>query len=547
MRVIRGKPALLCFVLLSAIYLFYWPHAEFVVDDWFLMQHFEQARAQGAQAEWKLAGVLFRSELWGAFRTHWLSLLAVFGLYQLGGLHAGFYFLTGILLHTLAAFLLYRLLVRLDLDAGASFLAGALFLLLPTSRNPLFWFAACGHYVLAGLWSLIYLHLVAGTIFAKKLRARAAAAQALALVLALFSTDQAAGLLLFAALWMALVYKSRAALASGALAWVAVPAAGGLYAGLCSTPRAASAVALRFHVSPAQVAMHGKAILSDYRQLLGIGSGFYRIRLIGWGAAAALAAGFLAFWFLRCGPAAQRKSARRIFLLGAGLWAIAYGPVWVLNWSELRYEYLPTLGLSMALAAAAYEALRPLPRALFPAGAGLLAAYCAATAYAEMQQCWIPQARHLRSAARQLRNLKDLQYHDVIVIAAAPPALGTAPHFALTSCPYSSTPFAEITTGVKGLLVGREIFCEAGKLQLLLNDMYPLREADLRRTHVLFTEDNLDCRLRTILACESEPGAYELHPLKDYRGPPPAVGRACSHDELRAMEGFVYVAQRHRK
>src|SRR5262249_40341878 len=91
---------LLCYLLLASLYLFYLPHADFVVDDWFMLQNFEQARVQGPGAQWAMAGRLLSSMLWGTFRVHWLSLLSIFGIYRVVGLHPAFYFLLGVLLHT---------------------------------------------------------------------------------------------------------------------------------------------------------------------------------------------------------------------------------------------------------------------------------------------------------------------------------------------------------------------------------------------------------------------------------------------------------------
>ncbi|HYM13215.1 MAG TPA: hypothetical protein VEU62_20915, partial [Bryobacterales bacterium] len=171
--------------------------------------------------------------------------------------------------------------------------------------------------------------------------------------------------------------------------------------------------------------------------------------------------------------------------------------------------------------------------------------WCAATALAEIRQCWTPESKNLRSIAQQLRGLADLRYHDIIALAHAPLQIGTAPHFAATSCPYSSVPFAEMTTGVAGLLVGREIFCEDGRLALQLNEMHQLAPGDVRRIHVIDTVGDLSAKVRTLLACQVAPGAYELYPLKDYTGSPPIAPRAYSHDELQALADSVYLAHRH--
>ncbi|MBI3697930.1 MAG: hypothetical protein HY238_24240, partial [Acidobacteria bacterium] len=61
----RSPAVLACYLLLASIYFLYAPHADFVIDDWYMFQHFEQARAGGWQAEWKFAGFLSVNGLWG--------------------------------------------------------------------------------------------------------------------------------------------------------------------------------------------------------------------------------------------------------------------------------------------------------------------------------------------------------------------------------------------------------------------------------------------------------------------------------------------------
>ncbi len=537
-------PVLVCYLLLASIYLLYLPHVQFVIDDWYMFPHFEQARAQGPRAEWKLAGFLAANGLWGTFRTHWLSLISVFGLYQVAGLHPRFYFLFGICLQAVAGYLLYRALARLALDRRVAFLAGALFVALPTARNPLFWFPSCGQYVLAAFWFLLYLGSVAGTVERGKVLPRAAVVQALTLMAALFSTDQSVGLVLFAALWLALLWRSRAGLASAALAWGVAAAAFGFYARFVNRAPLSGSVADRFAFSGAQVRQHLRLIEEQYRNLLGAGGGYYRVAAIGWGALAAAAAGAVIFWWLGREGGAERAGSARALLFGAGLWAMAYGPAWFLQWGALRYDYLPSLGLAVALAAGCWAALGRWPR-LARAAAASLVAYSAATAFAEIQQCWTPQSKNLESIQRQLRGLNDVRYHDVIAISGTPMEIGTAQHFAML-LPYCSTPFAETVTGVWGLVVGREIYCESGRLALQHTSfMRPLQPEEIRRTHVVACGADLNCNIRTLLACEVRPGAYELHPLKDYTGSPAIAPRLYSHEELRSLGEAVYVARRH--
>lgn len=540
----KAGAVLACYLLLASIYLIYWPHAEFVIDDWYMLQKFADARAQGAAAEWHMAGVLVTSQLWGTFRIHWLGLLTVFGLYHLGGHHPAFYYTLGLLLHVAVALMLWRLLVRLDFDSRMAFLAGALFLLLPTARNPLFWFPSAGQYVLAAFWLLIYLHLALGTLERGKLTAGDAAIQALVALAALFSTDQSISLVLLGAAWLAIFAGQRATstkLAPALVVWVVAGVALLVYVRFINRAGVGGSVADRFQFSSHRILEHLRVIWLAYRDLTGWRGVYYRLPAIGVGALVAAAAGLVVFWKLR----SQRGPASRGVVLGAGLWAIAVGPIWFLRWSDLRYHYLPSLGLAIVLATLCVAVFDRWHRLLFPAVAAGLVAFCAATAYAEIQQCWTPQSKHLASVKQALRDLKDLRPHDYVVVSAVPLVMGTAPHFALFACPYSATPFAETVTGVRPLPVGRELFCEEGKFRLELDSMRELQPDDLRRTHVLFTEGDLTVRVRTILACAVGTNAYQLYPLADYAGSPPLEPRVYTHDDLGRLYADIYLAHRH--
>jgi hypothetical protein len=533
----RGA-ALACYLLLASVYLLYWPHAEFVKDDWFLFHKFAEARAKGGRGE--LAKAMLQNRLWPSFRSNGLGFVCVYGLSLMAGARPRFYFAFAIALQSLLAYLLYLALLRLNLDARLSFLAGALFLLLPTAHNPLFWFPSCGHYLFSAFWFLIYFHSVAGSVRAGRLRARAALAQAVSLSLAALSGDQIFGLLALAALWLALCWASRAALASAALAWASLAAAGGLYIRFVNRAPVRISVAERFHFSASQVKEHLAAIGADYRYLLGFGHGDYRVASAGWGLAAAVAAGLLVFLWLWRRPKPAAQPALRAVLLGAGMWAAGYGPIWFLGWSELRYHYVPTLGLAIALAGGGFALLgRSADRA--PAAfAGLLAAYSAATVVAEIRQCWIPQSDNLRAIARQLREWRDVNDRDIILVAGAPMTIGTAPHFALSS-PYSAEPFVEAVTGARGLVTGGDVFCDHGRLVPQNSNLHGLTREDLRRTHLLFIDGELHCSRRTLLACRAAPDGYEIHPLEGYRGSA-IEPRLYSSREFGRWDGEIYVA-----
>src|SRR5262249_52997990 len=74
-RTMRSAAVLACLLALAGVYLLYLPHAGFVLDDWFLFQHFAKARLAGPEAQWKLAAALVQNTVWGSFRTNGLSFL----------------------------------------------------------------------------------------------------------------------------------------------------------------------------------------------------------------------------------------------------------------------------------------------------------------------------------------------------------------------------------------------------------------------------------------------------------------------------------------
>ena len=197
------------------------------------------------------------------------------------------------------------------------------------------------------------------------------------------------------------------------------------------------------------------------------------------------------------------------------------------------------------LALACFVALRAWPRSLLPAGAALLTAWCAATALADMQQCWQPQSRNLKAIKQRLLQLKDLHAGDIVVISNTPMRIGTAQHFAMILS-YCSTPFVELVTGVDGLEVGRDILADPGRLGLQHVDfVHELKRDDLRRIYVLLSDGVAACSLRTLFAREVHGGQYELHPLKGYTGAQPPPDRTYSREELRAIERDIYFPHRH--
>ncbi len=509
-----------CYLILTAAYLLYAPHAEFVLDDWFLFQKIAQAESQGGLGE--LAAGLLQNRVWGSFRTNGLSFVGVLALSRIGGARPLVYFMSGLLLHAAIGYLLYLTLARLDLPRRLAFLAGALFLVLPASHHPLFWFPSCAPYLASAALSLGYLYSVAGTVRAGRLTLGAAVAQAVLLAVAALSGDQAFGLLAGGAVLLAAMFRSRAALASAALAWVTLGVTLGLYIGLVNQASLHGSMAAKFEFTLARLA-------GNLRQ---IGSGYeYRIEA-GWDLAAGLAVGLLVAWLLGGVPGGAQPGSLRAALLGSGLVIVAFAPVAFLRWRELRYEYLPALGLAVLLAAAWRWLGRP--------GAAALVAFGVASVLADIRQGWIPQSENLRVIRRELGRLRDVRDHDIIAVSGAPQQIGTAPHFAMFLS-FSSTPFVETATGVWGLVTGRDITVDSGRLGLEHTDFFrPLESRDLQRTHVIACQGWNRCGVRLLLAREVRPGRFQLHALKEYRGPPIETGRLWSRQELEG--GEVYFA-----
>jgi hypothetical protein len=456
------------------------PDVQFVLDDWWLFQKF--ARTPG---RWDMARALLENRVWGSFRTNSLSFVGVYGLWGLGGARPGFYYVIGVGLQALIGYLLYRVVERLGLGRGTAWAAGALFVVLPTAHNPVFWFPSCAPYFFSAVGVLVYLWSAAG-----EWSRRAGALQAVAVGLAFLTGDQAFGLLAGSALWMAVVWRSRGPLRSALVAWGTMAVVGALYLGLVNKVPAGGSMAAKFDFRLERAAENVAAMWGD---------GYYGWTW--WG----LGVGVMVWWLLR-GETASPPA--RAALLGVGWWVLGVGPVLFLRWRELRYDYLPGLGLAVALAALCRR----------PVITAVLVGWSAGTVVGEIQQCWRPMARNTQAVVRALQKLENVRDHDIVAVAGTPGRIGTAPHFAMYLS-YSSTPFVETVAGVFGLHVGRAILWDSGRLGLEHVDFFrELKEEDLRRAHVVACDALEDCSVRTVLAREVAPGRYEMHPLKNYRG-----------------------------
>ncbi|MBI3696004.1 MAG: hypothetical protein HY238_14335, partial [Acidobacteria bacterium] len=108
----------LSYLLLASVYWLYWRDAEFVLDDWFQFQFYRQ------HPLWEVLRALLQNKLYSIFQLFWLSCWVD---------------ALAVLVHVINAWLLYQLASRLRVYPRMAWLAGALFVLIPTAHGPLFW------------------------------------------------------------------------------------------------------------------------------------------------------------------------------------------------------------------------------------------------------------------------------------------------------------------------------------------------------------------------------------------------------------------------
>ncbi|MBI3664823.1 MAG: hypothetical protein HY236_01120 [Acidobacteria bacterium] len=528
--------AAIAYLLLASIYLIYLPHAEFVLDDWFILERYQAARDAGGAEPFRVAVAIFQNLIHNQFRFYWLSFLTSYLVWLAAGYAPGVVFAVILLVHAWNAILLRQTLERLGIGSRPAFLVGVVFLLAPAAHSALFWSFNISCFVWSTVWFVLYWRSLAASLVAGRLEGRAAARQALFLVLALFSGDPVFGLLVATAPLTAWFLRSKTGLRATLLAWGTVLTAAGFYTLLVNkAPLMAMGFGLRYEFSPRRSWENFIAIINTYRRLTGLGPGaFYRLQFTWQAGAAALLAAAVTLLGLRRADA-EKTPALRTCLLAAGLWLAAYGPIWFLRAHEYRYDYVPApyLALALATAALAVPALRmPL--------AAALAGWLAMATLADMGQCWIPQSRNLRAIAARLRQLP-VEPHDLIIVSNTPLWLGTAPHFAFLAG-WASTPFAEHVTGVHGLEAACEIVSDAGRLRVYhRNYMRDLKPDEPRRSWVLVVEANGEVTERRLLAQEIRGGAYRLYPLKGYTGPAPSP-REFTREQLDLAASDIYFA-----
>jgi len=531
------RRALAAYLLLACLYLWYLPHVEFVLDDWFLLGRYEEARRAGSGEQIRLAGAIVQNQFHNQFRFQFLSFSLGYLVWLLVDYSPRVVFVLILGLQLGCAMILRQVCQRLGTGEGPAFLAGALLLATPTAHGPLLWSFNCMYFVWANFWFLLYLRSLAACLAAGRLDRRSAIRQGALLLLALFSGDPVFALLLAAAPLAAWRLRSRAGPAATLLAWATVLPAAAAYALLINrAPLVAGGVGLRYDFSPARFWENLVSIADTYQRLSGLIPGSYYSL---W-SAASIGAGALAAAVVVLGlrgVAWRPPPLARGGLLAAGLWIAAYGPIWFLRGHEFRYDYVPSPYLAMALSLAAF-AWRPLRLPL----AGVLAGWLAAATVANIEQGWIPQSRHLRSVAERLRGFDRAEPGDLILLSGAPLWMGTAPHFAWMAG-WASSPFAQRVTGVPRVEAACDIVQENGRLRVShYNYMRDLGPEEAVRTRILVVEPSGRLSERRLLAQETQPGAFRLFALKSHAGPPAAAG-LYRREQLALLESEIYFAK----
>ncbi|MBI3694806.1 MAG: hypothetical protein HY238_08205 [Acidobacteria bacterium] len=528
-RVASGLWPAALYVLLASVYLIYAPHAEFLLDDWLVLGRYEPVREAGLAEQLRMLPTIVQNRFHNQFRFQFLSFGFAYVLFLVVGYSPKIVFVLFLLLHAACAEALRQALDRLGIGEGVAFLAGALFVLLPSTHGPLFWSHNCSYYLWSTFWFLLYLRALAGGGSWRR--------QALFLLLALFSGDPIFCLLLAGAPLVAWFLRSKAAARSTLVAWTTVGTAAVAYALFINkAPMMQQGLGLRYQWTLGNLRSNFFAIFGTYRRLTGLGSvTYYQLRPTWPTVAAAVLAGAVTVWYLR-GRTAGSRPLSRVLLLAAGLWVAAYGPIWFLKGHELRYDYVASLSIALALAVLVLAA--PVARLAL---AGVVTAWLAVATVADIEQSWIPQSENLRAIGEKLRELKPVEPGDLIIVSHLPMWIGTAPHFAFLAG-WASTPYAEHVTGVRRIEAACEIVDEGGKLRVFHYDrMRDLAPQEIARTWVLVQEERGHLGERRLLAQEVHPGGYRLYALKGYTGPrfPP---QEFSREQLAMAEGDIYFA-----
>ena len=514
----------LSYLLLASVYLLYWPDAEFVLDDWFQFQFYSQ------HPLWEVLRTLLQNKLYSTFQLFWLSCWVDALAVKLLGYAPRVFFTLAVLVHVINAWLLCRLASRLRVNPVMAWLAGALFVLIPTAHGPLFWNLATGFYRLSLLLLLMY--------FISLVENRPAWQQGLLAAAVLFTGGAIQFcLLLFGGPWLAVCLvpreKWKGAARSVGLCWAVMALGLAIYVPFINRiPPSQGQIQARYDFSRDFLVNNWRKFYAYH--LPGMSSfgphAFYRLRATAPQLLAAAGAALLVLFLARRRPTETAgRAPGRIALFAAGLMALAYGPLIYLIGGTLRHYYTLSPYLSLLLAALCW--MLPSGRAVTGA---VLAAYFAACTVAEIQQCWQPMSRQAQELKAGLRQLRNLVTGDPVVVPGTPGALGAAPNFTGASGPWDRR-FAEVVIGVEDLEFWREIVIEKGRPRLFRQGaMRDTSVAELGRAHVLVGGRFGPYQVRRYWA-----GPDGLHCLKDVpcTEPPPA---GADHDQVYFAKPFEH-------
>ena len=472
--------ALVRYLLLTSVYLLYWPHAEFVSDDWFHLGFYLDHQTRGWAGEVHIVRTLIQNRLYGVFELSWLS-RAIDSVIIWGfGYAPRLLFSLTLIVHVANACLFYRLLVRLRVQERLARWAGAGFLLIPTAHNAVLWFVNNGLYHRPPLLLFLFLLSFVGTVELGRLTWRPAVWQAALLVTILcLGGAPSFFLALFAGPWIVRCFFPRdrwkPALRVTAFHWGAIVLWLIVYVRFLNT--VPTSIGGRYDFSFSFLRWNLGHMAGHLAGLSGLGSAMYRLRpeaaQVGASLLAALVVGLVGRGWVADRP------AWRVPVFAAGMIALAGAPLLFLIGATLRHYY--TVSPYLALLLMALCARLPVRRV----AAGLLCAWFAAAVVADIRQCWIPQSQHLQALKTGLRRLQNLQPGDLVVVPGTPWVIGTAQNFALVGSLWWRN-FARQVTGVPDLEFWREIVIEQDRLRLYhrvtMRDTSP---AELARAHVL--------------------------------------------------------------
>lgn len=514
------------YLFLCGVYLLYWSHAEYFADDWILMPLFRKAAAGGAAGVWDFAVRAIQNRIYEVFRMQWLSILFGYGITWIGGYTAQFNFAVVLLLHLANAWLLCQALGRWGVDRGLAYLAGALFLVLPTSRFVLFTYFTNPFFIFATFWVLLLL------------RERRWWLPAVLAVAGMFAGEQVFALLaLGIPLAAVCLGGSRTAMRAAAAVWGAMGAVGVVYLGWIN--RLPPGEARRYEWVWPTFWNNVNMIYEGWWNLTGLpGDAPFRVTFTVAGVALAVVAALLVAALLRRPEGEGGVSLGRVALFGAGGVVLGYAPtLWLAAGYPLRYHYVPTPFLAVLVAAGCWA----LGRRPAPVVGGLLVGFFTLNAVSEMRQCWIPAARRQRAFEAEVRRLRGVEAGDSVVVIGEPFEFGTAQHFSLHSAE-TAGPFVEWATGVGPLTVARGLVYRPPGLALFLkwNHWRPMTDADLRRTHLLVRSGHAVFEKPEWVAQDTGHGRFRVLALKGTADPGGVAGAVLSREQLVLLGRRVY-------